>query len=224
MVVLPAVKLISAALAKTQELAELEEDITSLPTTEKEQAFLDVVNNSLNAAMVDWLGSATEAQAPRDIVAWVTDKDLVDSNRSSLEVRLLINKRQLDSLRTLLGGVIEAGRRSSISGDDFFTSLQAASSIIVRDPDKLSQAANLEKSGLIPEFLEGLPYQSRLMSMNNELWSSLSPDDQDNFVNNLEANIKAYQSIHDAPEGWIALNEGDEADEMVYPLPLELLP
>ncbi len=76
----------------------------------------------------------------------------------------------------------------------------------------------------MPEFLEGLPYQSRLMSMNNELWSSLSPDDQDNFVNNLEANVKAYQSIHDAPEGWIALNEGDEADEMVYPLPLELLP
>jgi hypothetical protein len=174
--------------------------------------------------MVDWLGSTTEAQAPRDIVAWVADKDLVDSNRPSLEVRLLINKRQMDSLRTLLGGVIEAGRRSSISGDDFFTSLQAASSIVVRDPDKLSQAANLSESGLIPEFLAGLPYQSRLMSMNNELWSSLSPDDQDNFVNNLEANVKAYQSIHDAPEGWIALNEDDEADDMVYPLPLELLP
>jgi hypothetical protein len=165
-----------------------------------------------------------EAQAPRDIIAWAVDKDLLDSNKASLEVRLLINKRQLDSLRTLLSGVIEAGRMGSISGDDFFTSLKAASSIVVRDPDKLNQATSLENSGLIPEFLEGLPYQSRLMSISNELWSSFSHDEQDNFINNLEANVRAYQSIHDAPGGWITLNEGDDADETVYPLPLELLP
>jgi len=202
--------------------ALLEDDLEE--ATEKEKEFLAAVENSLQAALVDWLGSAAQAQAPRDIVAWAIDKDLVDSNKASLEVRLLINKRQLDSLRTLLSGVIEAGRLGSVSGDDFFTSLQSASSIVVRDPDKLNQAASLGESGLIPEFLEGLPYQSRLMSMNNELWNSLSNDDQDNFINNLVANVNAYQSIHDAPEGWIALNEGDDADETVYPLPLELLP
>ncbi|MDR2725207.1 MAG: VWA domain-containing protein, partial [Candidatus Adiutrix sp.] len=243
LIVLPSIKLISDTLAATRppdapavapdeakppisgEMAALlEDDIQESATNEKEQEFLAVVENSLKAAMVDWLGSAAEAQAPRDIVAWAVDKDLLDSNKSSLEVRLLINKRQLDGLRGLLSGVIEAGRRSAMSGDDFFTSLQSASSIVVRDPDKLSQAADIGKSGLIPEFLEGLPYKSRLMSMNNELWNSMSPDDQDNFINALEANIKAYQSLHDAPEGWIALNEGDDADETVYPLPLELLP
>ena len=245
LIILPSIKLISDTLAATRppaapavtpdeaepktpisgEMAALlEDEIQESATNEKEQEFLAVVENSLKAAMVDWLGSAAEAQAPRDIVAWAVDKDLLDSNKSSLEVRLLINKRQLDGLRGLLSGVIEAGRRSAMSGDDFFTSLQSASSIVVRDPDKLSQAADIGKSGLIPEFLEGLPYKSRLMSMNNELWNSLSPDDQDNFINALEANIKAYQSLHDAPEGWIALNEGDDADETVYPLPLELLP
>ena len=61
-------------------------------------------------ALVDWLGSAVEAQAPRDIVAWAIDKDLIDSNKASLG-----------------------------------------------------------ESELIPEFLEGLPYKSRLMRMNNEL-------------------------------------------------------
>jgi len=228
MIVVPAVKLISDASAGPKavggEMAALMGEDTQEAATEKEKEFRTVVDNSLRAALVNWLGSAAEAQAPRDIVAWVVDKDLTDSNKASLEVRLLINKRQLDSLRTLLSGVIEAGRLGSVSGDDFFTSLKAASSIAVRDPDKLNQATSLANSGLIPEFLEGLPYQSRLMSMNNELWSSLSNDEQDNFINNLEANVKAYHSLHDAPEGWITLNEGDDADETVYPLPLELLP
>ncbi|MDR2945937.1 MAG: VWA domain-containing protein [Candidatus Adiutrix sp.] len=204
--------------------ALLEDDMEEVATTDKEKEAMAVIENSLQAAMVDWLGSETEAQPPRDIVAWVMDKDLIDSSKSSLEVRLLINKRQLDSLRGLLAGVIEAGRRSSISGDDFFTSMKAASSIVVRDPDKLADAASIQESGLVPEFLDGLPYQSRLMAMNNELWNSLSSDEQDNFISALEANVKAYQSIHDEPERWIALNEGAEADEMVYPLPLELLP
>ena len=226
LIVLPVVKLISDNFAATQVAGSsaLEDEIVTVTTDDKEMEFQSVVESSLQAAMVDWLGSAVEAQAPRDITAWAIDKDLMDSSKASLEVRFLINKRQLDSLRTFLSGVIEAGKRSTISGDDFFTSLQAASSIVVRDPDRLSQAASIEKSGLVPEFLDGLPYQSRLMSISNELWNSFSHDEQDNFINNLEASIKAYQSIHDAPERWTALNEGDDADAMVYPLPLELLP
>ena len=190
----------------------------------KEDKFKIAIQSSLQAALVDWLGSATETQAPRDVVAWVIDKDLLEPSRESLEVRLLISKRQFDSLRTLLARVIEAAKLATISGDDFFTAVKAASATVVRDPDRLSQADSVEKSGLVPEFLEGLPYQSRLTSMSNELWKALSPDEQDNFINAIEANVKAYQSLHDAPGGWIALNEGDDADEMVYPLPLELLP
>jgi serine/threonine-protein kinase PpkA len=54
---------------------------------------------ALKAAFVQWIGSQAGAHAPRDVVAWVTDKDLLSNDIQSLEVRLLINKRQLDSLR-----------------------------------------------------------------------------------------------------------------------------
>jgi len=225
LIVLSSVNLMNEALAKAEAATGAKpQKVNREPATAKEKEFRAVVENSLQAAMVDWLGSEVEARAPRDIVAWVIDKDLLDPAKASLEVRLLLNKRQMDSLRTLLDGVIEAGKRSTISGDDFFSSLKAASSIVVRDPDRLTQAANIEKSGLVPEFLEGLPYQSRLMSMSNDLWGSLSSDEQDNFIYALEANVKAYKSIHDEPDRWVALNEGDDADERVYPLPLELLP
>jgi len=56
------------------------------------------------------------------------------------------------------------------------------------------------------------------------LWSSWSVDEQDEFLNNLEALIEAYKIIHDSPEGWIQLNPGDDTDQNVYPLALEMLP
>ena len=182
------------------------------------------LNQALKAALVQWIGSQAGAKPPRDVVAWVADKDLTDTTKQSLEVRLLINKRQLDSLATLLGDIIKAGRKGQISGDDFFTSLQAASAVASRDPDKLKNAKSLGQSGLVPDFLSGLPYHSRLMDMSNELWGSWSPDEQDNFLNELEARIQTYKKLHDDPQGWVKLNEGADADESVYPIPLELLP
>jgi len=182
------------------------------------------LNQALKAALVQWVGSEAGAKPPRDVVAWVTDKDLTDTAKQSLEVRLLINKRQLDSLATLLNDIIVAGRKGQVSGDDFFTSLQAASAVASRDPDKLKNAKSLGQSGMVPDFLAGLPYHSRLMDMSNELWGSWSPDEQDNFLNELEARIQAYKKLHDAPQGWVKLNEGADADESVYPIPLELLP
>jgi hypothetical protein len=182
------------------------------------------VANALRAAAVQWIGSQAGATPPRDIEAWVTDKDLSDASKQSLEVRLLLNKRQLDSLATLLNEVLQAGRTNQISGESFFNSLQAASAVASRNPDLLANAPNLEKSGLIPDFLSGLPYHSQLMDMNNDLWSSWGPDEQDGFLNAIEAKVKAYTSIHDNPELWVALNKGDDASENVAPVPLELLP
>lgn len=176
------------------------------------------------AALVEWIGSKAGAQAPRDIVAWATDKDLIEPAIQSMEVRLLINKRQLDSLKTIMSEVMAAGRRGQIGGDDFFDALQAASATAARDADLIKNAKTMAATGLVPEFLIGLPYKSRLMAMNNELWASWSVDEQDEFLSELEAKIKAYQAIHDSPEGWIGLNKGDDPDEHVYPISLELLP
>ncbi|MDL2267280.1 hypothetical protein LJC46_04745 [Desulfovibrio sp. OttesenSCG-928-G15] len=182
------------------------------------------LEQSLKAAVVQWIGSQTDAKPPRDIVAWVTDKDLADPSRASLEVRLLVSKRQLDSLATLLSDMIKAGRTGQITGDDFFTALQSASASAARDPDRIKNAKSLAQSGLVPDFLKGLPYSSRIMTLSNELWNSWSPDEQDNFVNDMDARIAAYKGLHDNPQGWIELNQGADADESVYPIPLELLP
>ncbi|SMD02270.1 hypothetical protein SAMN02746065_1227 [Desulfocicer vacuolatum DSM 3385] len=184
----------------------------------------DLAFQMVKAAMVEWVGKQSGAKAPRDIVAWAMDKDLMEPDIQAMEVRLLINKRQLDSLNTILKEVMAAGRRGQIGGEDFFSALQATSAAASRDPNLIKNAKIMSDTGLIPEFLSGLPYKSRLMSMNNDLWMSWSVDEQDEFLNELEAKIQAYQSIHDRPEGWVALSPEDDPDEHVYPVSLELLP
>ena len=184
----------------------------------------DDIMQSIRAAAVTWLGAQEGVEPPRDIEAWVVDKDLEDPSRSSLEVRLLLTKSQLDTLATLLKEVLQAGATQQVSGEDFFTSLQAASAVAARDPESLAGAAKLGESGLVPSFLEGLPYKSRLMDMNNELWASWGPDEQDAFLSEIEAKIKAYAAIHDDSSLWIALNEGDDPADHVAPVLLELMP
>ncbi|MBR5347234.1 MAG: VWA domain-containing protein, partial [Deltaproteobacteria bacterium] len=113
------------------------------------------IMRSLRAAAVEWLGAREGVEAPRDIEAWVVDKDLQDTTHQSLEVRLLLSKAQLDALSTLLKDVLMAGAQNQVSGEDFFSSLQAASAVAARDPDMLKEAETLGKSGLAPSFLEG---------------------------------------------------------------------
>jgi serine/threonine-protein kinase PpkA len=184
----------------------------------------DKSNQLIRAALVEWIGSKTQAAPPRDVVAWVVDKDLIQPAVSSLEVRLLVNKRQLDSMRTVLGEVMAAGIKGQVDGDQFFSALQATSTLVARAPDQIKNAQKMAETGLIPEFLMNLPYHSRLMEMNNDLWASWSVDEQDEFLNEMNAKIEAYESIHDRPDGWIALNRGDDPDDHVYPISLELLP
>lgn len=174
------------------------------------------------AALVEWIGKETETKAPRDIIAWAVDKDLLDPSIQAMDVRLLINKKDLDSLQKVLSEVIAAGRRGQIGGEDFFTALQATAASLSRTPDQIRNAKSM--ADLVPEFLVGLPYKSRLMAMNNELWASWSNDEQDEFLKELDAKIQLYTVIHDEPGGWIQLNPGDDPDEFVYPISLEMLP
>lgn len=221
----------SASSSGGGEMAALEdgdEDSTqsanAVPAKKPDAPTDEAIKQSVHAALVTWLGANANVEPPRDIEAWVVDKDLKESTRQSLDVNLLMTKTQLDSITTLLQSVLEAGETNQVSGEDFFTSLQAASAVAARDPDKLANAQSIGSSGLVPDFLNNLPYKSRLMEMNNELWESFGPDEQNAFLTSIESKINAYKAIHDDSSLWIPLNEGDDASDYVAAVSLELLP
>jgi serine/threonine-protein kinase PpkA len=185
--------------------------------------FKEAVRNMGRAALVEWIGREVGAKAPRDIIAWAVDKDLFDPALPSMEVRLLINKRELDELRKVLEDVMAAGRKGQIGGEDFFKVLQTTAATVARgEQSRIRQAKSMAE--LVPDFLQGLPYKSQLMALTKELWASWSTDEQEDFLKGVDSKIKLYAAMHDTPDRWIQLHPGDAPDEFVYPLALESLP
>jgi serine/threonine-protein kinase PpkA len=188
------------------------------------QQVRELSREMVRAALVDWIGRQNNVQAPRDVVAWVTDKDLVDPSVQSLKVNVLLTKNQLDALNSTLKATLQAGLRGQLSGRGFFAELQSVSATATVKPDAIKNAKRFADTGIAPEFLIGLPYKSEVMNLTPELWSSWSEDRQQRFLLKVESKIEYYATIHDKPERWVALSEGADEDEKVAPIPLSMLP
>lgn len=215
--------------AVTGELKEADLQSRALPSEvvdrgSAKQAGLKLASDMFRGAMVQWLGSAEGAEAPPDITGWASDKDLSAPAVMAFDVQVFLTKNQLNNLKVMLDRVADAMLRGKISGEDFFEALRAVVAVTARDPDKIPKAENLAQAGLVPAFLQSLPYPSTVMGMTNESWRQLSPDAQSQIINTVMGKLKYYQTVHDNPERWVALNEGDSSDAWVALIPLDQLP
>jgi hypothetical protein len=183
-----------------------------------------IARHMLHGALVEWLGKRDPAQAPRDITAWVSDKDLLNPAVQALDVKVLLTKNQLDSLKITIEQIRDAGLHGQISGQDFFSTLQAAVAAAARDPSRMRNAKSLAELGLVPDFLCELPYHSRIMAMTKTTWGSMSSDQQGNFLKELESKINFYKAVHDNPDHWQPLYQGADPDDHVAAIPLAQLP
>ncbi len=188
------------------------------------EAGAELARNMFRGALVEWLGAKDAATVPRDVTVWASDKDLLNSKVQSLEVQVYLTKNELNNLKLVADSVVNAGVRGKISGEDLFHALQAVVASAAADPEQIKNAETLGKTGIVPEFLRDLPYQSSLMQMTNETWTRMSPDAQDQFINTVLAKLQYYQKVHDNADRWQSLNEGDDRDNWVAGIPLDQLP
>jgi hypothetical protein len=172
------------------------------------------------------LGRAEGVEAPSMFRAWASDRDFTNPEIRSFSVRVLLTKNQLSDLQKTLQLTVDALEAGQIDPDDLFNQLRSAALAAGRDPSKTGQgeARNMEESGLIGEYLDGLPYQSRLMSLEEEEWIAMGVGDQQAIIDEAYANIRLYQRFHDDAARWVALNDGADLGDYVYPIPLEALP
>ena len=183
------------------------------------------------AAQLEFVGSEKNTQAPRILEAWAVDKDLVSLSEGkpteALSVTVLLNKRQLDSLAYQLQTVVDAAKSArDIDSSQLFQRIVSLSAQTVRDPNKLQEggsAANIAELGVLPEFLEGLPYVSWIMGMTAEGWSAMSSMEQDAKIRELESKIQLYKEYHNDTANWKSFGSPDPADAM-YRVPLTSLP
>jgi hypothetical protein len=102
--------------------------------------------------------------------------------------------------------------------------LQSVAASAVSSPDQIRNARNLAATGLLPDFLEGLPYESRLMKMDPATWNTLSIDSQNEILEQVRAKITFYENTLKDTSRWGAFNTGDDEDDKVAGVPLEQLP
>jgi serine/threonine-protein kinase PpkA len=190
------------------------------------EAAVRMADNMFSGAYVDWLARQkdTAQTPPGNVQSWVIDRDLKDPAQRPMDVVVLLRKNEVDSMAKVLDSVVTAGVRGQVTGQDFFQALQSVAASAVSSPDQIRNARNLAATGLLPEFLEGLPYESRLMKMDPATWNSLSVDSQNEILEQVRAKVAFYENTLRDTSRWVAFNAGDDEDDKVAGIPLEQLP
>ena len=175
-----------------------------------------------DAALVEYLGQG--ARPPKDIVAWVIDRDLIDPSLQTLDVRLLINRTQLSSLVQALDRVIQALLTAEVTQQQFFDALQGVAGQAMKRPEDLGQAQKMVDTGLLPAFIASLPYTSDILNLNEEQYASMSPEQRSELQWKLLSKLKQYRQINEEVNAWHKLNLTDAESDMVYPMNIDYLP
>ena len=178
------------------------------------------------AMTLAYLGRISGEKAPTMFEGWSLDRDLDNPSVDAFSVRLLLSKNQLSDMQRTMTTTREALDVAQIDPSDFFNQLRSAATAMSRDPSRVGQgdAKNLANAGLMGEYLEGLPYQSRIMSITEDDWVRMSIGDQQEIIDDVNSKIRLYQRFHDDADRWLALNERDDPGDWVYPVPLDALP
>ena len=182
------------------------------------------------AMQLEFIGQQKENRAPSVVDAWIADMDLAqlaDNHYApTVEVAVLLTKNQLSDLqRTLQIIVDQAERTKKTDSRDFFQSILSASAQMARDPAAFSAkpGQNLQETGVLSEFLDGLPYKSDIMLLKEEDWYRMSVGEQTAFINRLKSRIARYEEYDKDRSNWESFGASDAGD-WIYRVPLSVLP
>jgi len=179
------------------------------------------------AMQLAYLGRVQGTAAPPLFRAWLADREFVDLDRPTTEVRVLLTKNQLSDLAQVVEAILKAGDESQVTSTaSFFDLLRSAAAHLARDPAALKnpRAAKLGELGLLGEYLDDLPYKSDVMALTPDVWTSWSVTEQEELLDRLRRKLRLYRLYNDDVDRWVKLAPGADAGDAVYPVPLTALP
>ncbi|NLC70782.1 MAG: VWA domain-containing protein [Desulfuromonadaceae bacterium] len=183
---------------------------------------LKEIDKLWEAALIEYIGK--EASPPKDIVAWTLDRDMINPAQRSLEVRVLVNREQLSSLAQALDQVVKALMRAEVTQSQFFEALQGVAGQAMKRPEDLGKGARLAETGLLPAFIQSLPYKSDILSLTDEMFASMTAEQRSQLEWSILAKLDQYRAINEQVDAWFRLNDTDPDQDLVYPLHLDYLP
>ncbi|WP_074941588.1 vWA domain-containing protein [Ectopseudomonas composti] len=178
-----------------------------------------------HAMRLAYLGEKTGASAPPVFQAWISDRDFVRQDVPTTDVRVLMTKSQLSDLSDVVKQIADAANEGLISPSDMFERLRSVAATMGKDPNQLKdKTIKVADMGLMAEYLDGLPYLSDVLSLDEETWKGMEGLEQEKFIRRLNTKLKYYQRYNSDADRWVSLAPGSDPREHVYPVPLEALP
>ncbi|WP_323012212.1 vWA domain-containing protein [Castellaniella sp.] len=179
-----------------------------------------------HAMRLAYLGSTTGTAAPPVFQAWISDRDLIKQNIATTDVRVLLTKAQLSDLNDVVRKVLQAANEGLISPADMFARLRSVAATMGADPNQLQQnsTSTLKDLGVMGEYMEGLPYHSDVLSLDEDTWKNWDVSSQEKFIRTLNSKLRLYQRYNEDVDRWVSLTTGSDARDNVYPVPLEAMP
>ena len=182
-----------------------------------------------NALRMRYLQKESGEPPPAVFEAWMVDRDFINPERSSVEVRVLLTRDQLSDLKYVMQQVLELAEEGVLSPQNFIDDLKSLAATVSRDPSSVggstSEAGgNLADMGYMREYIEDLPYTGEVMGLTLETWEEWSAKVQIEFMHRLESKINYYQALHDHTDLWVTPGGGSVNGNSVFPVALDLLP
>ncbi len=195
-------------------------DMSRLSGQDKDEAGA-AIKKAIRAAAVDYLGQ--EADPPADITAWVADRDIGSLDKQAFEVRVVVTRKDVLELKQLLTAVLAAVRAGTKSDSGFIEDTTRGSAAVAMDL-ALQDDQKFKESGLVPRWINSLPYRSPALSYSIEEFLQQPADDRTKFEERIASLINAYEQVLSNTDTWHALNDKDVEEGQVHLLPLKLLP
>ncbi len=222
------------ATAEGKMLPAPDKGVASKKSLSPEEEAQRIVESTGYAMQLQFLGAKEGKRAPGVVKAWMADADLErlanDPTAQPVLVAspaVLLSKTQLSQLREQLNIILQSARQSFFKDDakNFFQSILSAAAQLTRDPSRFSHSPgqNLAQTGVLAEFLDGLPYQSRVMTLTEDDWYRMSTGEQKDFMNHLSARIARYEEYDRDNTHWEGFG-AQNRNEWVYRVPLDMLP
>ncbi len=179
--------------------------------------------NEIFRAQLESLATAVDGSAPNFLAGWTSDRDLLDPQLETLEVKVFLTRNQLSSLDKQLGSIIDAFRSGGDDPQAFFDNLQALAAQTATDPDVVRADEREAMRAILPTFLQNLPYRSEVLDLDREYWGSLSDALRSEFMEQLDGKRKSYQAIFEQTDLWQDFGSDDPLLQ-VTPVRLSVLP
>ena len=197
------------------------------PADATERNIREIANALGQAMRLRYLGNRTDTRAPILFDAWISDRDFADPTKETVEVRVLLTKNQLSDLQMILQKIVNGAEEGMLKPVQFFDTLRSIATQFGRDP-ALARSENAKKLadlGLLDEYLGDLPYQSQVMALSQDTWTSWGSEKQVGFTNDLKRKLRQYARYNEDWEGWVnPAQTADASGDFVYPVPLADMP